>query len=40
MQEGRCFVCQQTGYRALECPDKKARVHEVHTHEQEDLGKE
>jgi hypothetical protein len=41
MKEGRCFVCQQTGHRAIECPNKKSQVHEIQTQEQqEDLGKE
>jgi hypothetical protein len=48
MQEGRCFVCQQAGHRAIECPEKekqKARVHEVsstptYTQEHENMGKD
>jgi TolA-binding protein len=48
MQEGRCFVCQQAGHCAIECPEKekqKARIHEVsptstYTQEHEDMGKE
>jgi hypothetical protein len=45
MKEGRCFLCQQAGHKAIECPDRKpkpqAHVHEVRfQHEEGDSGKE
>jgi hypothetical protein len=40
MQEGRCFLCKQTGHRAYECPTKNVQVHEVNTNDAALLGKE
>jgi hypothetical protein len=39
MKEGRCFVCQQTGHRAIKCP-MKSQVHEIQNTQEQDLGKE